>query len=599
MARDSRLTATVGRALLSRGRTQSEGAQAPSPESRDLGSRMAFSRAVVLRIAAHIAAWIPFIYGAVASMQSGWRPVSDDAGIAVRSWDVLTTYGPLVGQPSRLASGVYDLGPLEYWLLAIPTHLDPGHGSLWGATVWCIIAASLAIEAGWSVARGLGAVLASATILAVVLWIPAVATDSLWNPWFGAPFFVAAFAAAWAVMCGRRGWWPVVVIAASIAAQAHLTYAIASAALIAVAFAVGLADTIRARARYWWLVAGVAAAVACWAAPLVQQFNHQPGNISAIFNGRGATGHQAGFTFGLKSIAAAARIPPVSWERLESLPGIYPVGRDSAALGVVILILLAAIAVAAARYLRSRRVVMLAVLGLVASVAMAITLARLATSDISLKRTGANNLNYLLTPMIMVGVLIWLTVGTFLVLLARRVISQARAPAPVPQKAQQDGSDETAATDSQTPAEPAPARPGVARRAAVRLAAVGATAIVLLAGLTSWATASVAGKANTVTGLALTVDLAARRIEARLPNTHTFQLAVSTSDKHIKRRVTFGLVYALNSAGYLPQVSKVYAWQLGSVYEKTGQTMPQVRVFVTGNSVTVRITRPSASAGGS
>jgi hypothetical protein len=570
---------------------------------------MAFGRAVVLRIAAHIAAWIPFIYGAVSALQGGWRPISDDAGIALRSWDALTTYGPLVGQPSRLASGVYDLGPLEYWLLALPTHLDPGHGAFWGATLWCMLACSLAIEAGWSAARGLGAVLAGATVLTLVLWIPPVATDALWNPWFGGTFFVAACAAAWAVMCGRRAWWPVLVIAASITAQAHLTFAIASAALVLVAFAVGLVDTIRARANYWWLLAGVLAAMGCWAAPLVQQFNHHPGNMTALINGRGAAGPQAGLSFGLKAIAASARVPPVSWERLNSLPGIYPIARDPAALGVVVLVLLAAIGAAAAWYLRSRRVVMLAVLSLVTGVATAVTLARVSLSDITLNRTSNNNLNYLLTPMLMVGVLAWLTVGAFLVLLARRVIGQARGRAAVPSGASGDsgasadsgasGASGASGDSGASAGSGASGKPAVTTgRTATRWATSVAVGVVLLLGLTSWATAGVAGKRDNVSALAQTVSLAARRIEARLPHSRTIQLAVSTSDKHIKRRVTFGLVYALNSAGYLPQVAKIYAWQLGSVYEKTGQPMPQVRVFVTGSSVSVRITGPSSGGSG-
>src|SRR5215472_11686262 len=96
IAGESRHTPTMVRTWLSRGRAQAEAAQCASP-----GSRTALGRAVVLRITAHIAVWIPFIYGAASSLQGGWRPIADDASIALRSWDVLTTYGPLVGQPSK------------------------------------------------------------------------------------------------------------------------------------------------------------------------------------------------------------------------------------------------------------------------------------------------------------------------------------------------------------------------------------------------------------------------------------------------------------------------------------------------------------------
>jgi hypothetical protein len=529
-------------------------------------------RAVVLRITAHIAVWIPFIYGAAISIRGGWRPIADDASIAIRSWDVLTRYGPLVGQSSKLARGAYDLGPLEYWLLCLPVHLDPGHGALWGATLWCMLACSVAIEAAWSVARGLGALFAGLTVLVVVLWIPEVTTEPLWNPWFGMVFFAAAFAAGWAVMCGRRGWWPVLVIAASIAAQAHMVYALASAALVLVAFGVGLADTIRTHASYRWALAGLAAAVGCWTATLVQQFTASPGNLTTIFNSRHTTGPEGGLSFGLKAIAASVRVPAVSPMRLTSLPGIYPVAGDSAVAGGAVVLLMAVIAVAAARYLRSRRTVMLAIVGLVACVATVITLADFPLSDINQKTTHYHSLNYLMTPMLMAGVLAWLAAGAFLVLIGRRVIAAVRA-----RKAAREAQD----------GEPAPA----VRRAPARwVMAAGALCVVAVAGLTSWATSGVPASARSLAGTSQIVDQISRRIETRLPSGQPLILAVVIYDKHIRRQVTFGLVYNLRSAGYLPEVASEYAWQLGTVYERSGHPRRKITVFVRSSRVSVRIT---------
>ena len=68
-------------------------------------AKTAFGRAAALRAAAHLAAWAPFIVAAVRLVQDGWRPVSDAAAIALRSWDVLTAHGPLVWQATRLAQG--------------------------------------------------------------------------------------------------------------------------------------------------------------------------------------------------------------------------------------------------------------------------------------------------------------------------------------------------------------------------------------------------------------------------------------------------------------------------------------------------------------
>ena len=100
-------------------------------------------------------------------------------------------------------------------------------GVLWGAAVWCTVAASLAIDAAWAAAGAPGGVLASGMIPGVVAWIPAIAMVPGWNPWFGMMFFIAALAAGSPVLSGRRRWWPVLVVTGSVAAQAHLMYAIA------------------------------------------------------------------------------------------------------------------------------------------------------------------------------------------------------------------------------------------------------------------------------------------------------------------------------------------------------------------------------------
>ena len=95
-----------------------------------LGSRT--RPGLVLRIVAHLAVWFAFADAAVRAVLGGWRPVSDAAVIAIRSWDVLTAHGLLVGEATRLAHGVYDLGPAEFWLLALPVRVDPAHEVLWG-----------------------------------------------------------------------------------------------------------------------------------------------------------------------------------------------------------------------------------------------------------------------------------------------------------------------------------------------------------------------------------------------------------------------------------------------------------------------------------
>ena len=50
------------------------------------------------------------------TLDQSWTPVSDDAGIWMRTWDVGTRHTPLVGPPSRF--GWHHPGPLLFYLLA-------------------------------------------------------------------------------------------------------------------------------------------------------------------------------------------------------------------------------------------------------------------------------------------------------------------------------------------------------------------------------------------------------------------------------------------------------------------------------------------------
>ena len=213
------------------------------------GSALAPGRSAALRLALHLAVWAPFVAGLVEVVGLRWRPVGDGAAIALRSWDSLTAHGPLVGQATQLAHAVYDPGPLEYWLLAISVHIDPRYGVMWGAALWCMIAASVAIEAAWSALGGLGGFISAAVILGIVAWQPLIALQPFWNPWFGMIFFLAAVAASWAVLSGNRWWWVVLVVAGSVASQAHLMFVLPSIALVVPALAVGLVRLVPREGR--------------------------------------------------------------------------------------------------------------------------------------------------------------------------------------------------------------------------------------------------------------------------------------------------------------------------------------------------------------
>jgi len=524
----------------------------------------------VWRLAAHLAAWIPFAIGAIRSVQQDSPVIADGAAIALRSWDVLTPYGPLVGQATQLRNGAFDPGPLQYWLLAVPVHIDPQAGVVWGAALWCMVAASVAIEAARSAFGPFGGLAASGITIGIVVWQPLVAAQPYWNPWLGVIFFLATLAAGLAVVSGRRGWWPVLVVTASVAAQAHLMFALASAALVLVALVAGLADTIRARAGYWWAVLGLMAGAACWIAPFIQQFTSRQGNLGLLFAGLGVR-QSAGPAFGLKALAASA-VPPTAWWqpslsfRYEGIASV--IGGRTPAAGVAVLALTAIVLAVAVRPLRSRRLAALAVVSLLTSGAVLATY-----SNIPAHNIGNLHQNYLLIVLFPVGVLAWLAMGAAAVLAARRAIGRVRVPAAARQR----------------PHGPLGTAGGSAARGGARV--IGLAAVALL-GLGSWLAVAQQAQASADATPAWELSatrFAAQHIERMLPR-QRLELSV-VQDGRDKRDVTLGVAWALHADGYEPAVTHRAARYLGSRYLFTGRPMPHVTVVLRHRGVVVRLTQ--------
>ena len=528
------------------------------------------SLAIVFRLAAHLAAWIPFAFGAIRSAQQESPVISDSASIALRSWDVLTPYGPLVGQATQLRNGAYDPGPLQYWLLAIPVHLDPRAGVVWGAALCCMVAASLAIEAAWSAFGAFGGLAASGIIVGIVAWQPLIAAEPEWNPWFGVMFFLATLATGLAVLSGRRRWWPVLVVTASVAAQAHLMFALASAALVLVALVAGVADTIRARAGYWWAVFGLMAGAACWIAPFIQQITGRPGNLRMLIGSLG-TRQPAGTAFGLKALSASVLPPTVWWRpamsfRLEGIARV--IGGGTPAFGVAVLALTAALLAVAVRPLRSRRLAALAVASLLTSGAVLATYSSIPEHNI-----GHHTQNYLLVVLLPAGLLVWLTTGAAAVLAARRVTGPAGVLAAVRRGP--------------------PGTPGAAAGSTARWGVcVTGLAAVALIGLGTWPAVAQQARASAAAihaGEVNATRLAAQRIEQLLPP-QRLRLSIVSNGVY-DRDVTLGVAWALHAHGYEPSVNHRAARYLGlRRYLFTGRPMPGVTVVVRNQGVVVRLT---------
>jgi hypothetical protein len=522
-------------------------------------------RRTALRAVAHLAAWLPFVLGPARLIRGGWRPVGDEAAIALRSWNSLTAQGPMVGQATRLAHGVFDPGPLQYWLLAIPVHLDTTHGVLWGAALFCLVACSLAVEAAWSVLGPAGGLCASGLIIGLTLWVPGIAVTPSWNPWFGMVFFVAALAAAWAVMSGHRGWWPALVITASIAAQAHLMFTVPSGVLAVLALIVALVDSVRSRLSYWWALTGLIAGAACWSAPLIQQYTSPDGNLGLLLRSSGATtGPRTGGAWSLKALSAAVQPVPI-WLKSSMQPtAIYQmISHRPAGFAVVVLVLLAVAAVTGVFPLRCRPLAALAVVTLVISLGSLVTY-----SGIPVRYTSLNTLGYLIVMLFPIGVLSWLVVGSWAVLTGRLVLSRLAT--------------------TRLAGRAVPRAGLVAGLAATALVAAGTILALSLQGQTVRNVTSDPAMAAT--------RAASRQIVRTLPG-QSIALSVHDFDATVVGRLTLGLTWALTPHGFHAEIMRTrLARELGDRYIFRGQAIPTVRVRVRRHGTSVVVAKPTELA---
>jgi hypothetical protein len=358
----------------------------------------------VTRVACHAVAEVPFLVIALVQIVQGWRPSGDEGIISIRSWAIFTSHSSLLGEFTTVTGCTrhvaFDPGPLLFWMLAVPVRIDPAHGVLWGAAVWCAAAMAICVEAAWAVRRATGALAVATFAVVLAATQPGVLVNSDWNPHFGLVWFAATCTAAWAVGTGRLRWWPVLVLSASIAAQCHLTYTV-PAALLAILAPLPSVGRKLGRVEEWrWLAAGAGVGAACWAAPIVQQLTGHPGNVSVLLRCVGGQ-HVMGGRFGLQTIASAV-VPPPLW--FHGTPGsgqalLHGLTAHCAGVGIGVLVVLAAVAVVA--WIAQRRdLAVLAGVALLAAGSIA--------WEIALQPTGTTEeLSYVEVVLWPVGMLVW------------------------------------------------------------------------------------------------------------------------------------------------------------------------------------------------
>jgi hypothetical protein len=198
------------------------------------------------------------------------------------------------------------------WLLAVPVHLDPAHGLVWGSALLWGLALSLAIEAMWSGGQWVGCGLIALGVVDLLWAAPPVLYNLAWNPYLPLPFLIATMAIAFQVARGRFGWWPVLVVTASLAAQTHLFYVLPSVALVLFPPLVGYFLSGRPTTLKW-LTGGLGVAGLCWIAPLIQAFGANS-NVAAL--ARGTEGVSTlGIGFGFRLVGDSADAIPIWLQR--------------------------------------------------------------------------------------------------------------------------------------------------------------------------------------------------------------------------------------------------------------------------------------------
>ncbi len=268
----------------------------------------------------------PVMASTLRALHHGWLPAGDQAIIATRAYDVLTSRTPLVGQHSDAGAlthhALYSLGPMLYWLLALPARLaSPGTLTL---TVGMLNTAAILGIVVLARRHG-GRVLMFATALAVAIMSRSLATEVLhdvWNPAVGLfPFTLLVFL-CWSLACGEYRLLPLTVLVASFVIQCQLAFLAPSLGALAIGMA-GLVVSLRSPGAGLdgrvsgepgsvrrWVLAALLIAVVCWTPPAIDQIEGNPGNLTAVVRAARANKTTLGAGVGWHAVALTVGIPP-------------------------------------------------------------------------------------------------------------------------------------------------------------------------------------------------------------------------------------------------------------------------------------------------
>jgi hypothetical protein len=387
----------------------------------------------------------PVMASTLRALRDGWLPAGDQANIATRAYDVFTSRTPLVGQHSDAGAlthhAVYSLGPMLYWLLALPARLaSPGALTL---TMGLLNTAALVGAIVLARRRG-GRVLMFITAVAVVLMSRSLAPEVLHDVWNASaglfPFTLLIFL-CWSLACGEYRLLPLTVLVASFVVQCQLAFLAPSLGALVIGL-VGLVVSLRSpRAEVdvkdsggphgvWrWALAALLVAVVCWTPPTIDQIEGNPGNLTAVVRTATANRSTLGATVGWHAVAQAVGVGPW-WLKNPSSPWQRKIEvrvAPSALATVATLLALCALLVVAAVGLRRRRPELCA--GALIALALCFALAAVAAATPTTRLLAAT-LGYTMWLGSPVGMFVWVVLAwPSAAMLARQVLPRRLNPA--------------------------------------------------------------------------------------------------------------------------------------------------------------------------
>lgn len=257
----------------------------------------------------------------------------------------------LVDAQGEPGSTVNNMGPLQLDLLAPFVRVHPAGGTAVGVAVVNALSVIASAVAGWRSARLAGGLAALASA-AMVMWAmgSALLIDARQHQALMLVFLAICWS-AWGLSGGDRWCLPVLVFAASLALQTHLTYVFLVVPIVLVAPVLAVV----AVGRRGWVRPGLTAlgvGIACWIQPVLDQL-FGTGNLGLLLRSRTRGARPGG---GLAATMVAEIVTdPTQWFRA-GFREYVPAGPDAPSAGVSVVLLVAvAIAIAGAGALAAPR----------------------------------------------------------------------------------------------------------------------------------------------------------------------------------------------------------------------------------------------------